>query len=269
MVGIGALIIYALLLIPAIYYGNLLVKSCRIYYKLYLANHYDRGEIIDGEPAAIEGTVSVDESAYAADSVVENTGSKVGSYLWRSTFPTMLNSIDLKNREVKEHTVTDESGMEFGGFIVAKDGKKVRVDLSWLLDVHDGTRLSELTISSTRTPRKFRPHLWKSPFVHISEAKTTRTVEEVNDIINGYDDIPPSEHHIESKPIRDGTTLAVCGNIRIEDGSPVIYGSDSLPLAISDQGFEGLRRKILFRIGKYSFVTFLWLGVVATIWVYS
>src|SRR6056297_3061946 len=157
MVDLGALIIYALLLIPAIYYGNLAVKSCRIYYKLYLANHYDSGEITDGEPAAIGGTVSVDEPAYAADSVVENTGSKVGAYLWRSTFPTMLNSVDLKNRKIEKHTVTDESGMEFGRFIVARDGTKVRVDLSWLLDAHDGTRLSELTISSTRTPRKFRP----------------------------------------------------------------------------------------------------------------
>ncbi len=269
MVNFGAVVIYALLLLLPAYYLKMAATGIHLYSKLYLTASYGTGAVTDGELAVVEGTVVVDEPPYAAGKMAENTDSIVGAYLWRLTFPKMQNRIDFENWEIKEHTVTSQSEIESGRFSVDTGDETVRVDLNWLLDTHDGTRLPELTVSSTRSQRWLRPYLWDSPFIHLSGDETVRTVEAVEDVFEGYDGNPSNDRTIESKPIHDGTTIAVCGDIRFEQGTPVIYGSDIVPLAITDGGFDGFRKSLRLRIVKNSIWFLLSIGFIAVVWIFS
>lgn len=247
-------------------YANRTVANARLFRSIFWGESYDSQEIVDGEPAAIEGNVIVDESAYVAERTVENTDTVVGAYLWRATFSNNKNVMDFKNRTVRDGRITFASGIEFGQFSVAGSNRAVRVDPTWLLDIHDSTQLSELTVSGIHSHLMISIPLWESPSVHLTGAKTKRTLDQISDLINTRDGEGLDRYHIESKPVREGNTIAVCGNIRIEQGVPVIYGTDTLPLAISDQGFDGLRKNLRRKIGKHGLVSISLLAIIVYIW---
>lgn len=251
-----------------LHYANRAMSSVRVFRSVFWGGLPDSQTIIDDEPIAVEGDVVVDRSAYAADRAVENTDSPVGAYLWRAAFSNRKNVIDFKNRTVREGRITFESGVESGQFGVASDNRPIRVDPTWLVDVHDGTLLSDLTVSGTHSQIKLTIPLWESPCIHLTSTKTTRTLDRVSDLIDVGRDVDLEEYYLEAKPIYDGTTVAVYGKLCIEQGEPVIRGSDTVPLVISDDGFDGLRRNLKRRLVKHGVTAVVCFSLIIAVWHY-
>ncbi|OAQ54764.1 hypothetical protein HTG_04150 [Natrinema mahii] len=255
-----------------LHYANRAVSSMSTFRSVFRSDVDTSREIVDGEPAAIEGPVTVEESAYASDRVVENTGPSVGFYLWRATFPSRNNVIDFENRTVREGRVTLQSGIESGTFGVRSNHGSIDIDSTWLLDTGNGIRLSELSVSGFHSHIKIAIPLWESSSLHLTTGKTSRTLDGISDLIDVR--IPENKqskldkYYLEAKPIRDGSTIAVHGKIRLEQGKPVLYGTDAVPLVISDQGFDGLRRALRTRMAKSGGISVALLTSIAVIWIF-
>ncbi|ELZ19180.1 hypothetical protein C477_09279 [Haloterrigena salina JCM 13891] len=59
------------------------------------------------------------------------------------------------------------------------------------------------------------------------------------------------------------------GTIRIEQGRPVIYGIDTMPLAVSDRGFDGLRNDRRASVATSGFASLALRTGIATLWLVS
>lgn len=77
-----------------------------------------------------------------------------------------------------------------------------------------------------------------------------------------HQDVDLAGYSLEAKPVSAGDTLAVRGNVRIENGRPVIRGTDETQLYISDRGFGTYRRNLRLRMLKYGLGLVLSLGLV-------
>ncbi|MFC6964462.1 hypothetical protein [Halocatena marina] len=268
MVNLAELAFCGFIGIFSLRFANRTARSARAFRSIFRIESDKVHEVIDGEPAAIEGAVIVDEPAYAADRTVDHTDSAVGAYLWRATFPKSNKKvIDFKNRNIRQARITFASGMEFGEFSVANNKRKIRVDPTWLLESHESTRLAELTAHGLNSDNAIAISLWDSPHIRLTGTKTKRTLDQLRDLTNTRDSKGLDSYHIESKPIHEDTTIAIYGNIRIEQGEPVIYGTDETPLTISEQGFDGLRNSLRFKIVKNGLVFLFSLSIIVFIFI--
>lgn len=112
----------------------------------------------------------------------------------------------------------------------------------WLCERHDCNRLAKLTVTGFQANHVLTVSPWASPYIHLTSPTTTRTFDQLSDIIDTDEATELDRHQIESKPLRAGTTIALYGTIRLEEGEPVIYGTDETPLVLSEQGFDSLPR---------------------------
>jgi len=64
----------------------------------------------------------------------------------------------------------------------------------------------------------------------------------------------PDDEYFEARAILDGEMLAVSGEVSMEQGTPVLQGSDKEPLVLSDQGFDEFSRSLPSQILKYGLV---------------
>lgn len=141
-------------------------------------------------------------------------------------------------------------------------GREIRVDPSWLAATHDSTELSTFSLDGVQSSTPLSSRTWKSPYVHLADCRSEVTFEAVADIITTDEtDADPAEHYLESKAIPEGERLSVRGEVRVEQGEPVIRGSEETPLVLSDQGFDGLGSDLRTRVAKYGLIS---LGTLAT-----
>jgi hypothetical protein len=209
--------------------------------------------LVDGDPVTVTGEVRVEETAPASDRLWNDTDEATAMYLWRTTFPDAgRNVIDFRNREIRQSKSTFASGIEWDEFVVDDGSREVRVDPTWLLETHDGTRLSELTVGGVDRNRTFHTYLWDSPRVLLNGDTTETSLKSFSGIVNRHDTkVDLDDFSIESKPVTDGETLSVHGAVDAAGGTPVLRGTDDTPLLVSDRGMDALGSDLRTQAVKY------------------
>lgn len=235
-------------------------------------------QIVDGDPVAIEGELTVEEAVETGDAAVDGVDSPVGAYVWRARFPDNTNGrITVENWGwEKQHWHTFASGIELGRFGIVADDRTVRVEPGWLRDTYDSEPLDNLTAGGIDQDDRFSVDLWDSWYLflrdytyHLSLGRFEGVVQRHNDSIN------LARYLLESRPLVDGVTVSVRGEGHIEQGKPVIRGTDENPLVISDQGFDDHQRWLKKQaITKGAIATFmllvavgLWFGIYVPLYV--
>jgi len=255
MVSVAELGFAVVLFAVAGWYGYRSITAGRLYRSLSGIDTHSTG-IVDGQEAAVEGAVVVEEPAPGADSVADGVDDPVGAYVWRAWYPDAGNDYTLGETGIEKRQNTFASGIESGTFLVTDGGRDIRVDPDWIVDTHDGAALSEITPSNTQTSTPLSGRTWKSPYVHLEESFTERPFEAIEDVVGPYDAEDAADgYYLDAVAIPEGEQLSVRGEVTVEQGEPVIRGTDETPLAISDVGFDDLgseARREALKYGVFS-----------------
>lgn len=257
MVELADVVLALFFLLVSLWFGYRAATAATLYRSLSGIDSDGTTVIVDGEPAAIEGTVIVDEAATASERVVADTESPVALYVWRASFANVGRTVvDFKNRELKRSKSTFASGIESGTFRITTGSREVRVEPNWLAESHGGTKLSELTVGGVDRNRTFHTYLWDSPHVHLAGNSTEVPLGRLRGVVNEPDsNVSLDDYYLESRAVSDGDPLTVCGEVRITQGVPTIRGTDKTPLVISDRGFDGLSSTLRAKVVKYGFLS--------------
>lgn len=227
--------------------------------------------VVDGEPAAVTGELVVEEPVEAADAVVPDADRSIGASLWRARFPDNTNS-DLTIEErgwERQHWHTFAAGIEWGRFGVAVEDRTVRIDPTWLREATETKPLAELEIGGIMKQDRFSVYLWDSWYTYLRNRTEHRSVRRFADHVRRHNDgVDLDRYLLEARPLLEGTTVSVSGELRVEQGEPVLRGTDEVPLLLTDQGFDGhrrwLRRQALrrgaFVVGLLVVAVGLWFG---------
>lgn len=212
---------------------------------------YTEKQIADtGDSVVLRGDITVDSPPEGSTQLFPTYNPAVGAYLWRISHSDNLYVIDLKNRTISRAKVGYESGIEYGDFSITTKKGTAKIDPAWLIRTHNTIPLSEATISTIPRTISFSPSMWSSPYIHLMSTETVHEIEDGNDLIKSKDD-GARQYYVQAKPIEGETTLTVYGNVRTEDGTSVLYGTDASPLAITDQEPKEFRRYLTRRLVKY------------------
>ncbi len=214
------------------------------------ADSYSSTGMVDGETAAVEGEVIVDEPLDVAAPPTETGGSLAG-FLWRASYPKTGNeyTVDFENRSIQRKTQTFASGFETEPFKLDDGAQKITVDPTWLGETHSTTPLSELSATGVKTSSPLSNSTWESPYIHLTEHRSKHSFDEIPELVG--EDSTPRQHYFESKAIHDGDQLAVRGELQIDQGEPVIRGTEETPIALSDEGFDGFGADLKRQLLKY------------------
>lgn len=239
------LLVIAALVGAALVYGYRTVTALSVLRSLPSAATEGSLSAVDGEPVALTGEVVVEEPVETAEAAVEDADRSVGGYLWRSRFPDNTNSdltIDDWGWE-RQNWQTFASGVEWGRFGVAADGRTVRIDPGWLREATDTEPLERLEVGGTMKPDRLSVSLWDSWYTYLRDRTEHRSLRRfVGHVRRHNDGIDLDRYLLEARPLSEGTTVSVSGVLRLEQGEPVVRGTDETPLLLSDQGFDGHRR---------------------------
>lgn len=217
---------------------------------------------VDGQPAAVSGEVTDVDPPDASDRLVDGDDA-VAAICWKATFPKSgSNRIDFGDRELKQNTATFASNLRSGSFAIADGGRSIGVDPTWLRETHDATPLSDVTVGGVTRSKTFHTYLWDSPYVHIDEEPTRASLETARGIVSKHDaSIDLDDYLLETKTIRADDTLSVRGEVRLDQGKPVLRGTDRTPLTISTTGFEGLVGDLKSRAIRYGLASVVLLAI--------
>ncbi|MFC6905352.1 hypothetical protein [Halalkalicoccus tibetensis] len=238
MVDYGQLLIGFVALGVGLWLGYQVVLSFRQYTTLSKAEPSGSAGLIDGEAATIEGQVLVDEPADEAGAGVAlaERESALALLVWRIRRIRHGGArvrIGGGNRRRTNSTLA--SGIEPGEFRVATGNDEVRVNPEWLLSNHATDDTGSITSSDP----------WSSPYIHLGNHTEEFEVDGRGglpgslDLGNGSIQFGDSER-FQSKAIPEGERVVVHGETAVENGEPVVRGTDGTALVISDQPIEGL-----------------------------
>lgn len=227
----------------------------------------------DGERMSLTGELVVDEPVETGEAAVANADRPVGAYVWRARLPNDTNS-DLNLGEAdRNHQEwhTFASGIEYGRIGVADDGRMIPIDLSWFEEVSEADVLGKLEVGGITTTGRRTRHLWNSWYHCVRNRTEYCSFRRFAAYVQRHNDgIDLDRYRLEARPVLEGTTVSVSGELRMEDGEPVLSGTDETPLLVSDQGFDGhrrwLRRAILRNAGMFSGMVVAALGLVVGVY---
>ena len=225
---------------------------------------------VDGESVALTGELVVERPVETAAAVAEGTDRPVGAYLWRARFPDNTNSnltIEDWGWE-RQHWHTFASGIEWGRVGVAADGRTIRIDPSWLREATETEPLADLEIGGITSTDRFSVYLWDSWYVSLQNRTEHRSLQRFADHVQRHNDgVDLDRYLLEARPLHEGTTVSVSGELRVEQGERVLRGTSETPLFLSDGGFDGHRRWLWQRV-LWKGAIVVWLVVVAvSLWV--
>ncbi|QSG08404.1 hypothetical protein [Halapricum desulfuricans] len=227
---------------------------------------------VDGEQVALTGELVVDEPVETGDAAVPDADRPVGAYVWRARFPDNTNS-DLTIEDwgwERQHWHTFASGIESGRVSVRANGRTVAIDLSWFEKVTGVDTLGDLELGGVTNTERLSTYLWDSRYHYLRNRTEHRSFRWFAGHVRRHNEgVDLDRYLLEARPLLEGTTVSVSGELRIEAGQPILRGSDETPLLVSDQGFDGHRcwlRQRLLREGGLSAgllvaAVALWLGV--------
>lgn len=245
-----------------LWFGYRAAVTARLYRSLSGVDPYQSAGAVEGETAAVEGEVVVDEPVGAGGALTD-ADAPVGAFVWRVRSPERGNEFTIDSDGIAREMDTYESGVESGAFAIVDGGREIRVDLDRLAAEHDSTALSKLSLEGFQTSTPLSDRTWDSPYLHLEEYTELMSLDETDLVDEAEADLDPAGFSFESKAVPEGTRLAVRGEVAVEQGEPVIRGTDDTPLALSDRGFDGLGSDLRVRIGKYGALAVLLLGTAA------
>ncbi len=210
---------------------------------------YQSEAIMPGEPTAITGEICVHSQPSSFNKFAESLQSKTAAYLWRITYPGRTNAIDFDKRiPIKQGRRTAHTGIEWGEFTINTERGEVRVNPDWIVDNHICTNLSDVVVSGTNGSFKFRIPTWSSPLLDLTAEVEEWELDEIKSTIKDITVNSTDNHFLETKELREGDTVTVCGTIHNKDGERIIHGADTTPMIISDSGLHDTRKKIRAKI---------------------
>ncbi|MFH5797618.1 hypothetical protein [Haladaptatus sp. CMAA 1911] len=231
------------------YFSNA-ISTLKIFWPIRSGTYTEKQITDTGDTVLLRGDITVDSPPEGSTQLFPAYNPAVGAYLWRISHSDNLYVIDLKDRTISRTKVGYESGIECGEFSITTNEGTAKIDPTWLIRTHNTIPLSEATISTIPRTISVSPSMWSSPYIHLTSTETVHEIEDVIDLIESKGD-RARQYYVQAKPIENGTTLTVYGNLRIEDGTPVLYGTDALPLAVTDQESTEFRRYLTRRLVKY------------------
>ena len=233
------------------------VRTFRILSPIRSETYTEKRSTDGGDSVVIRGNVNVESPPEESRRLFPGDNPAVGAYVWRVTHDENgLYQIDVKNRTISRSKVGYESGIEFGDFSITTGNQSAKIDPAWLTNTHDSIPLSEVTISTIPRTINLSPDIWSSPYVRLTSTETVHPIEEVLDLI-GSKDVGGPQYYVESKPIASEATLTVYGNVRLEDGTPILYGTDAVPLALTNREPPEFRRYLARRLAKNGVLSLL------------
>lgn len=239
------IVVIALLVAVALVYGYRTLTALLVLRSLPAGDGDGRPAILDGESIALTGELVVEEPVPTGDAAVDDADRAVGAYLWRARFPDNTNS-DLTIEEwgwERQHWHTFASGIEWGQFGVAAGGQVLRIDPSWLRETSGSEPLEALTVGGITNSETLSPYLWDRYDTYLRNRTDHRSLRRFAGRVQRHNDgVDLDRYLLETRPLLDGTTVSVSGVCRVEQGDPVLRGTDETPLRLSDQGFDGHRR---------------------------
>jgi hypothetical protein len=243
------------LLATSLWCGHRAITAGRLYRSVSTSEDGSPSTLVDGEKVAIEGTVNVRDPAPLSDSLSTDEEERVGAYVWRlKEYESYNYNLDAEEPGADMHMITYASGIESGTFTVDDGRREIRIDTDWLAETHDSADITtvspEWTVSTGLSKRS-----WKSPYMQLEEHWTVNPIPIMEYIFeaDGSEEIPDDEY-FEARAILDGEMLAICGEVSVDQGTPVLQGSDKEPLVLSDQGFDEFSRSLRYQIPKYVLV---------------
>lgn len=225
--------------------------------------------IVDGESVALTGDVVVEKPVQTGDAAVEDTDRSVGAYIWRTRFPDNTNS-DLTISDwgwERQHWHTFASGIEWGQFGITSDGQTVRIDPSWLRETTESETLEDLTIGGVTNTERLSSYLWDRWYTYLQNRTEHRSLRRFAGYVQRHnDDVDLDRYLLEARPLLDGMTVSASGELHVEQGEPVLRGTDETPLLLSDEGFDGHRRWLRHQILRKGGVVVAVLAVAISLW---
>ena len=264
------LLVIAVLLAVALGHGYRVLTAVLVLRSLPAADTDTRRPATGGEPVALTGALVVETPVETADAVIEDAASPIGAYLWRARFPDNTNS-DLTLEDwgwERQHWHTFASGIEWGHFGVATDDRTVRIDPTWLREATGAETLSGIEVGGITKHDRFSVSLWDAWYTFVRNRTEHRSIQRFVPHVQRHNDgVDLDRYLLEARPLLEGTTISVTGELHVEQGEFVLRGTDETPLLLSDRGFDEhrrwLRRQLLW---KGAFVAGL-VVVAAGLWV--
>ncbi|MFW5956380.1 MAG: hypothetical protein ACOCQY_03145 [Halorhabdus sp.] len=200
---------------------------------------------VEGERVALTGELIVEDPVETGQAAVPDADRPVGAYVWRARLPDNTNG-DLTIEDwgwERQHWHTFASGIEYGRVSVAADGRTVPIDLSWFETAIEADALSDLELGGITNTERLSTYLWDSRYHYLRNRTEHRSFRWFAAYVQRHNDgVDLDRYLLEARPLIDGHTVSVSGELRIEAGQPILCGTDETPLLISDQGFDGHRR---------------------------
>jgi hypothetical protein len=208
--------------------------------------------LVGGETIAIEGRVNVSDSPPLSNSLPVDEAKSIGAYVWRLKESESHNyNLDAEEPGADMNMITYASGIESGTFSVDDGRREIRIDTDWLAETHDSADITTVspdwTVSTLLSKRS-----WRSQYIHLEDHWIVNSGADVEGIF-GADAAAESldDQYFEARAILDGELLAVCGEVTVDQGTPVLRGSDETPLVLSDHGFDELSSHLRRQLLKY------------------
>jgi hypothetical protein len=176
---------------------------------------------------------------------VEDTDRAVGAYLWRARFPDNTNS-NLTIEEwgwERQRWHTFASGLEWGRFGVTTDDRTVRIDPTWLRSATGAKPLDEVEVGGVMRSDRLSISPWDSWYTYLRGRTEHRSVRRFAGHVRRHNDsIDLDRHLLEARPLVEGTPVSVSGELHVEQGKPLVRGTDDVPLLLTDRSFDEHRR---------------------------
>lgn len=258
------LLVIAALVVVALAYGYRTLTALSVLRALPEASDEPPYSPAEGETVALTGELVVEDPAPMGTASVEETDRTVGAYLWRARFPDNTNS-SLTIEEwgwERQRWHTFASGLEWGRFGVVSDGQTVRIDPTWLHTATGAKPLDELEVGGLMKPDRFSISLWDSWYTYLRNRTEYRSLKWFAGYVQRHNDrIDLDRHLLETRPLVDGTSVSVSGELETKQGELVLRGSDEVPLLLTDGGFDEysnwLRQQSLKKAGIAVTLVFL------------
>ena len=246
MVEVVRTAIGVVLLAGCLWFGYRAFTAGMLYRSLSTVDEEYPSTLVGGETVAIEGTVNVRDPPPLSNSLSLDDERSIGAYVWRLTQRKSHHYGDESS-----NLITYASGVEFGTFTVDDGRFEVGIDTEWLAEAHGSTDVTAVS-PEWRVSTLLSKLSWMSQYIHLEENRIVNPIPVMEYIFDA--DAPeaiPDDEYFEARAILDGEMLAVSGEVSIEQGTPVLMGSDKEPLVLSDQGSDGFNRSLRNQILKY------------------
>lgn len=229
-------------LLAFFWFGYRAVITGQTYRSVTAADGGTPTNFVDGNEVTIEGEVVVEESA--------NEGVDGETAIETASVAILSWEILLGQKETGGWSRV-ESGLEVGAFAIDTGRETIPIDSTWLREHRGGKELWTLSADDL-SEHSLRQSLESkvgstTPFVYLEGYRDAFTFDEktvlspdVHAELGSYQ----RRYKFEANAVPDGESITVHGTVAIEQGRPVIRGTDEVPMTISDGNPESLGRRL-------------------------